>query len=291
MSFLAIKLYNLDEMNLIIEKEQLSDQVYRMKLEAPLIAQERRAGQFIILQVEESLGERIPLTIMDADATKGTVDIIFQVAGATTLKLKDKEVGDSIAYLLGPLGQATHIHHHTNGPVVCVAGGIGAAPLHPIAQALKKAGNQVKIILGARNKDLIILEDRFRSFCDEVMVCTDDGSAGEKALVTEPLKRLCEAPDKPAEIFVIGPPPMMKFCALTTLPYSIPTVASLNTIMIDGTGMCGGCRVSINNKTKFACVDGPEFDAHAIDFDNLILRLSAYRQQEREHRCRVNPSS
>lgn len=275
-------------MNLIIEKEQLSEMVFRMRIEAPLIAQERKAGQFIILQVDAEYGERIPLTIMDADAQKGTLDIIFQVVGATTTKLKAKEPGDFIAHLLGPLGQPTEIKKQETGPVVCVAGGIGAAPLHPIAQALKAAGNEVKVIIGARNKDLIILEEQFRSFCDEVIICTDDGSAGQKALVTQPLDEICNSKIPPAEVFIIGPPIMMKFCAETTRPYSIPTVASLNTIMIDGTGMCGGCRVSVGGETKFACVDGPEFDAHLIDFDNLMLRLGSYKEQEQNHRCRLD---
>ena len=275
-------------MNKIVEKQQLSENVYRMRLEAPLVAEERKAGQFIILQVNDDFSERIPLTIMDADDQNGTIDIIFQVVGATTVKLKNKNVGDSIAHLLGPLGQPTHIHKHEGKKVICVAGGIGAAPLHPIAKALKKAGNHVTIIIGARNRELIILEDKFRSFCDDVIIITDDGSYGRKGLVTEPLKELCEEDPKPAEIFTIGPPIMMKFCALTTKPYNIPTVASLNTIMIDGTGMCGGCRVSVGDSTKFACVDGPEFDAHKIDFDNLILRLGAYKEQEEEHKCRID---
>lgn len=272
----------------ILEKKQLSPQVYRMKIEAPLIAQERKAGQFIILQVEEEYGERIPLTIMDADEESGTLDIIFQVVGATTRKLQQKEVGDSIANVLGPLGQPTHIRKYAKGAVVCVAGGIGAAPLYPIAQALKAAGNRVIVIIGARNKELILLEDEFRSFCDEVIICTDDGSVGEKALVTQPLEELCKEAIPPVEVFAIGPPIMMKFCELTTVKYDVPTTVSLNSIMIDGTGMCGGCRVSVGGKTKFACVDGPEFDAHLIDFDNLILRQSAYKKQEKEHLCRLN---
>lgn len=274
-------------MNKIIEKEQMSAQVYRIKVEAPLIAKNRLAGQFIMLQVEEEYGERIPLTIMDADASAGTIELIYQTVGATTMQLAKKNVGDYIANILGPLGQPTHISKHENAPVVCVAGGIGAAPLHPIAQSLKAAGNKVIVIIGARNSELILLEDKFKSFCDEVIICTDDGSAGEKAVVTAPLERLCQMDVPPAEVFAIGPPIMMKFCALTTKKYNVPTVASLNSIMIDGTGMCGGCRVLVDGKIKFACVDGPEFDAHKIDFDNLMLRQNSYKQQEKEHICRL----
>lgn len=274
-------------MNKIVAKNQLSQQVFQMRLEAPLIAKERKAGQFIILQVDEEWGERIPLTIMNADPEQGTIDIIYQTVGVTTTKLSRLKVGDSIANLLGPLGQPTHIKRHEQGAVVCVAGGIGAAPLFPIAQAFKAAGNQVIIIIGARNKELILLEEEFRTFCDKVIICTDDGSAGEKALVTEPLERLCQMNPPPAEVVTIGPPIMMKFCALTTLKYQIPTTASLNSIMIDGTGMCGGCRVVVEGKSRFACVEGPEFNAHQIDFDNLILRLGAYKEREAEHRCRM----
>lgn len=274
-------------MNKIISKKQLSQQVFQMRLEAPLIAKERKAGQFIILQVDEEWGERIPLTIMDADPQKGTIDILFQAVGVTTIKLSRLAEGDFIANLLGPLGQPTHIQKYEKAPVVCVAGGIGAAPLYPIAQAFKAIGNEVIIIIGARNKELILLEKDFKAFCDEVIICTDDGSAGEKALVTQPLERLCQSTPQPAEVITIGPPIMMKFCALTTLKYQIPTTASLNSIMIDGTGMCGGCRVVIDGKTHFACVEGPEFDAHKIDFDNLILRLGSYKEVEAQHRCRM----
>lgn len=275
-------------MNRILEKEQLSQQVYRMKIEAPLIAQERQAGQFIILQVTREFGERIPLTIMDADAEEGSIQIIFQTVGATTQQLAALQEGDSIETVLGPLGQPTHIQKYENGPVVCVAGGIGAAPLHPIARAFKRAGNRVVVIIGARNQSLILLQKQFESFVDEVIICTDDGSAGEKAVVTVPLERLCRATPPPAEVITIGPPIMMKFCELTTRKYNIPTIASLNSIMIDGTGMCGGCRVSVGGKTKFACVDGPEFDAHQIDFDNLMLRQGTYKKQEANHRCRLD---
>ena len=265
-------------MNRIAKKTQLSAEVFRMEIEAPLIARERKPGQFIILQVDDSIGERIPLTIADADSVKGTITIIFQTVGKTTHLLADKAVGDSVPALLGPLGQPTHIAKV--GHVVCVGGGIGVAPMHPIAQAMKAAGNKVTIIMGARNKDLLIMEEEMRKIADELIIVTDDGSCGRKALVTVPLKELCEQSPKPDMAVVIGPPIMMKFGAETTRPYGVPTVVSLNTIMIDGTGMCGGCRVTVGGKTKFVCVDGPEFDGHLVDFDNMMKRLRAYKQRE-----------
>ena len=271
-------------MNQILEKKQLSEIVFSMKLEAPLIARERQAGQFIILQLDEDFGERIPLTVADADPEAGTITIIFQAVGKTTKRMATMDVGEEIAALVGPLGTPTHIENF--GHVVCVGGGIGVAPLHPIAQALKAAGSQLTIIMGARNKDLLILEDEMRAIADELIICTDDGSAGRKALVTEPLKECCERDPKPALAVAIGPPVMMKFCAEATRPYAVPTQVSLNTIMVDGTGMCGGCRVTVGTETKFVCVDGPEFDGHLVDFDNMINRLNAYKKQE-DHQCRV----
>ncbi len=277
-------------MNKIIKKQQLSDEVYRMEVEAPLIASERKPGQFIILQVDDDFGERIPLTIADADAEMGTITLIFQSVGRTTHLLAEMKVGDRIPDLLGPLGQPTHIEKV--GHVVCVGGGIGVAPLHPIAQAMKAVGNKVTIILGARSRNLIIMEDEMRSIADELIVMTDDGSYGRKGLVTEPLKELCEQTPKPDMAVIIGPPIMMKFGAETTRPYAVPTVVSLNTIMIDGTGMCGGCRVTVGGETKFVCVDGPEFDGHQVDFDNMIKRLGAYKKRENKdheaHHCRLD---
>lgn len=272
----------------IVKKLQLSENVFRMDIEAPLIAAERKAGQFIILQVNTEYGERVPLTIADADPIAGTITIIFQTVGATTMKLAKLNEGDCLPALLGPLGKPTHVEKR--GHVVCVGGGIGVAPMHPIAQAMKAAGNKVTIIMGARNKELLIMEEEMRKIADELIIVTDDGSYGRKCLVTEPLKELCESENnKPDEAIVIGPPVMMKFCALTTKPYNVPTVASLNTIMIDGTGMCGGCRITVGGETKFVCVDGPEFDAHQVDFDQMMKRLSAYKPQEeraRDHVCR-----
>jgi len=249
-----------------------------MKIEAPLIAQERLPGQFVILQLNDDYGERIPLTIADANPAEGWIMIIFQTVGKTTHDLAAKEEGDCVQSLLGPLGKPTHIEKF--GTVVCVGGGIGVAPLHPIAKGMKAAGNRVIVIVGARSRDLIVMEEDMKAIADELIVCTDDGSYGRKALVTEPLKEVCGRAPKPDLAVAIGPPIMMKFCAAATRPFGVPTVVSLNTIMIDGTGMCGGCRVSVGGKTQFVCVDGPEFDGHQVDFDNMMQRLKAYRPQE-----------
>ncbi len=274
-------------MSQIIEKKQISSDVFLMRLEAPLIAEERQAGQFIILQVDENFGERIPLTIADASTKDGTITIIYQVVGKTTLALSQLEVGQEVEALVGPLGTPTHIHNY--GKVVCVGGGIGVAPMHPIAQALKKAGNHVTIITGARNQDLLILQDEMKAIADEFIVCTDDGSVGRKCLVTEPLRELCaNEATKPDMVIAIGPPIMMKFCSETTRPFGVFTQVSLNTIMVDGTGMCGGCRVNVGKEVKFVCVDGPEFDGHLVDFDNMIARLSSYKEIERtRYKCFV----
>lgn len=279
-------------MNKILAKKQLSDNVYRLDVEAPLIARERKAGQFVILMVDDKMGERIPLTIADADPDKGTVTLIYQTVGATTMKLARLGVGDSIAALLGPLGRPTSIrglNGEPTGRVVCVGGGIGVAPMHPIAQALKAAGNDVTIIMGARNKGLFVMEDEMRAIAgDKLILMTDDGSLGRKGLVTEPLKELCEQ-GVVDEVIAIGPPVMMKFCALTTKPFNVKTTVSLNTIMIDGTGMCGGCRVSVGGVTKFVCVDGPEFDAHQVDWEQMVKRMRAFKPQEdaaRDHVCK-----
>ncbi|NCD26653.1 MAG: sulfide/dihydroorotate dehydrogenase-like FAD/NAD-binding protein, partial [Deltaproteobacteria bacterium] len=254
------------------------------KVAAPLIAEERRPGQFIILQVDHDFGERIPLTIADADPVEGTITLIFQKVGSTTTKLAALEAGDTIQELVGPLGKPTHIENF--GHVVCVGGGIGVAPMHPIAQGMKAAGNKVTIIMGARNKDLLILEDEMKAIADELIIVTDDGSYGRKDLVTVPLKELCESDNPPDLVVAIGPPIMMKFCALTTKPYNVHTMVSLNTIMVDGTGMCGGCRVTVGDEVKFVCVDGPEFDGHLVDFDNMMSRLGSYKGVEQDHVCR-----
>lgn len=262
----------------ILHKEQLSTDVFLARVHAPLIAEERQPGQFVIVQVDTEYGERVPLTIADADPDEGSVTLIFQRVGHTTTHLAELVPGDEIEGIVGPLGTPTHIDNF--GTCVCVGGGIGVAPMHPITQALKAAGNRIITILGARSKDLIILEDRMKALSDELIVCTDDGSYGRKALVTEPLKEICEQSPKPDLAVAIGPPVMMKFCAETTRPYGVHTMVSLNTIMIDGTGMCGGCRVTVGGETKFTCVDGPEFDGHKVDFDEMIARLGAYKQHE-----------
>ena len=265
-------------MNTIVSKIQLSDDVFQLRVQAPLIAAERKAGQFVIVQLDSDFGERIPLTIADADPQAGTVTLIFQTVGKTTHRLAALREGDGIANLLGPLGRPTHIERV--GTVIGVGGGIGVAPLHPIAQAFRQAGNRIILILGARNRSLLILEKEMRAIADELIVCTDDGSYGRKALVTEPLQELCARTPPPNLTVAIGPPIMMKRCAETTRPFGVPTVVSLNTIMVDGTGMCGGCRVTVGNETKFVCVDGPEFDGHQVDFDNMMQRLRAYKRQE-----------
>jgi len=267
-------------MHRIVHKEQLSETVFRMVIASPLIAEERKPGQFVILQLDTNFGERIPLTIADADSEAGTITIIFQAVGKTTKTLASFSEGETVANVLGPLGQPTHIENF--GRVVCVGGGIGVAPMYPIAQALKNAGNHLTVIIGARNKELIILEEEMRAIADELIVVTDDGSYGRKALVTEPLKELCRSDTPPDLAVAIGPPIMMKFAAETTRPFNVHTVVSLNTIMVDGTGMCGGCRVTVGNETKFVCVDGPEFDGHQVDFNNMLKRLGAYKPQE-EH--------
>lgn len=275
-------------MNQILEKNQLSESVFQMRVAAPDIARERLPGQFVILQLDTDFGERIPLTIADADAQAGWISLIFQVVGMSTRKLSQMNTGDEIANLVGPLGQPTHIQKY--GTVVCVGGGIGVAPMYPIAQAMKKAGNKVIVIIGARSRELVILEDDMKAFADEVIVCTDDGSYGRKDVVTAPLKELCAAKPKPDLVVAIGPPVMMKFCSLAIKPYDVPLLVSLNTIMIDGTGMCGGCRVTVGGETKFVCVDGPEFDGHLVDYDQMMKRLGAFKTAERiaDEKCRFH---
>jgi ferredoxin--NADP+ reductase len=274
-------------MNKIVSKKQLSADVYEMVVEAPLIARSRKAGQFVIVQIDTDWGERVPLTIADADAAAGTVTMVFQTVGATTHKLGVKEPGEYIENILGPLGNPTHIEKF--GTVVCVGGGIGVAPLFPIVQAMKAAGNTVKVIIGARTRELVIFEDRMRGCADELVVVTDDGSYGRKALVTEPLKELCAASPRPDMSVAIGPPIMMKFCVAAVREFSVPVMVSLNTIMIDGTGMCGGCRVTVGGETKFVCVDGPEFDGYKVDFENMMIRMRSYkdREDEEHHRCHI----
>ena len=265
-------------MNFVIEKTYFSDKVAKLVIQAPEIARSRKAGHFVIIRVDK-FGERIPLTIAGADMNKGTIDIIVQEVGVSSSKLCKLNAGDTILDVVGPLGKATHIEKV--GTVIAAGGGVGIAPLFPIVEAFKLAGNRVITVLAARNKDLIILEEQMRAFSDEIIVMTDDGSAGKKGLVTQGMEEII-AREKVDLAVAIGPAIMMKFAALTTKKYNIPTLASLNTIMVDGTGMCGACRVSVGGETKFVCVDGPEFDAHKVNFDEMLFRLSAYQQQESE---------
>ena len=275
----------------IISKKQLSNDVFTAEIKAQLIAKARKPGQFVIIGINNDYSERIPLTIAGIDTSKGSITLIWQRVGKTTAELADLKVGDEIANIVGPLGKPTHIENF--GTVVCVGGGIGNAPLLPIARALKEAGNQVISIIGARDKELLILEDEFDSISDQLIVTTDDGSYGRKALVTEPLEEICQQDPKPNHAFVIGPTIMMKFCCDVTKKYNVPTEVSLNTIMLDGTGMCGGCRVEVDGKAKFVCVDGPEFDGHKVNFDLMMKRLNAYKVLEqnalenyKEHKCK-----
>ena len=265
-------------MNKILEKKCLNPTVTLMRVEAPLVARKAEPGQFIILRVSED-GERIPLTVADYDREKGTVTIIFQVVGATTEKLNHLNEGDYIHDFVGPLGRATH----TEGlhKVAVVGGGVGCAIAYPVTKKLHEEGCEVHAIVGFRNKDLVILEDEFEKSSSRLVRMSDDGSWGEKGLVTDALKKLIESGEKYDEVITIGPLIMMKFVCKLTEQYGIKTVASMNPIMIDGTGMCGGCRLTVGGKTKFACVDGPEFDGHEIDFDEAISRGSTYREFER----------
>lgn len=265
-------------MNKIISKEYFSERVIKFVVEAPLIAKSRKAGHFVMVRVGKK-GERFPLTIADADVERGTITLVVQRMGVSSSKLCALEVGDSITDLVGPLGQATHIENF--GTVVCACGGVGTAPMMPIVTALKKAGNRVITVLAARNKDLVILEEQMRENSDEVIVMTDDGSYGSKGLVTNGVEMVINR-EKVDLCITIGPAIMMKFVSQLTKKYDVPTVASLNTIMVDGTGMCGACRVTVGGKTKFVCVDGPEFDAHQVDFDEMLMRLGGYREMERE---------
>ncbi|MCM1067656.1 MAG: sulfide/dihydroorotate dehydrogenase-like FAD/NAD-binding protein [Muribaculaceae bacterium] len=260
-------------MNLIVEKSYFSENVVRLVVKAPEVAKARRAGHFVIVRCGEG-GERIPLTIADADVKAGTITLVVQAVGVSTRKICALEPGDSLTDLVGPLGRATDIGLR-NGTVVCCGGGVGIAPLLPIIKAMKEAGNHVVSVLAARNKDLIILEDEVRRYSDEVVIMTDDGSAGRKGLVTAGVEEVIQRGNV-AEVVAIGPAVMMKFVALLTKKYEIPTVCSLNTIMVDGTGMCGACRVTVGGKMRFVCVDGPEFDAHQVDFDSMIMRMKAY---------------
>jgi ferredoxin--NADP+ reductase len=263
-------------MNKIIKKEFFSENVVKLEVEAPLVAKSRKPGHFVIVKVGK-FGERIPLTIADSNSQTGTITLIIQQVGKSSRKICALQEGEYITDLVGPLGKSTHIENF--GTVVCACGGVGTAPMYPIAQAMKQAGNKVVVVLAARTGNLILMEKEMRSFADEVIIMTDDGSYGQKGLVTFGVEQVINR-EKVDLCVTIGPAIMMKFVSLLTKKYEVPTVASLNTIMVDGTGMCGACRVTVGGKIRFVCVDGPEFDAHLVDFDEMLMRLNAYKDYE-----------
>ncbi len=267
-----------NQMNKIVKKRKLADGINLFEIEAALIARKRKPGQFVILRLDET-GERIPLTIADVNREKGTITIIVQVVGKTTEHLGMLDEGNSILDVVGPLGQPTHIEKF--GTVVAVGGGVGHAVCYPIARGMKDAGNYLISIIGARNKKLVILEEETKTFSDELYITTDDGSYGRKGFVTDQLKEIIESGKKVDLVLASGPAIMMKFVSLMTKEYGIKTIVSLNSIMIDGTGMCGVCRVEVGGKTKFACVDGPEFDGHEVNYDLLMKRLASYKEEEK----------
>lgn len=266
-------------MNEILENSLLAENINRYLISAPHIARRRKAGQFVIVRIDEQ-GERIPLTIADADPEQGTITLVVQAVGKSTTQLSRLAPGDTLLDVVGPLGAPTHIENY--GTAVVIGGGIGIAPAHPIAQALKQAGNTVIAILGARNQSLLVMEAEMHRASDEVLICTDDGSYGQKGFVTDVLTGLITAGRSIDHIFAIGPVIMMKFVSKLTKEHHIPTTVSLNPIMVDGTGMCGGCRVTVDGKTRFACVEGPEFDGHLVDFDELMKRQAFYKEQEQQ---------
>lgn len=267
----------------VLEKDLLAENIYRMVVEAPLVAEKAKAGNFVIVRVSD-VGERIPLTICDNDPERGTLTLIIQAVGKSTRDLVNIPVGDYVKDVLGPLGTATEIKDM--GRIIAVMGGIGVAPMLPLLRAYRKQGAEIISILGARTKDLLILQDEVRSLSDEVILVTDDGSEGMEGLVTDPLRQRLESGEHFDMAIAIGPARMMQAASKVTKEFNLPTLVSLNSIMIDGTGMCGGCRVSINGETKFACVDGPDFDGHAVNFDELVVRQGYYRDEE-DHVCRT----
>ena len=282
----SVSRQNNDNMNRIVSKQQFSENVFKFEVEAPLIAKSRRAGHFVIIRIGEK-GERIPLTIADSDVKRGTITLVVQRIGLSTNRLCKLEAGDMITDVVGPLGQATHIEKF--GTVLCAGGGVGTAPMLPIIKALKEAGNKVIAVLAGRTKELIILEDEVRKYADETIIMTDDGSYGNKGVVTVGMEEVINR-EKVDKCFAIGPAIMMKFCCLLTKKYNISTDVSLNTIMVDGTGMCGACRVSVGGKTRFVCVDGPEFDGHEVDWDGMMKRMGAFKETEREEMKKLEES-
>ncbi len=262
----------------IIAKEKLTPLIHYMRVEAPSISQKAKAGQFVIIRVDE-IGERIPLTLADWDTKEGSITLVFQEVGTSSKKLGLLQTGDSIKDLVGPLGLPSEIENF--GTVICIGGGVGIAPIYPIARSLKHEGNKVISIIGARNLDLLFWENRMRDISDDLTVTTDDGSYARKGVVTEPLKELLQS-RKINRVIAVGPAIMMKFCSLTTKPFNVPTIVSLNSIMVDGTGMCGCCRVSVGGVTRFACVDGPDFDGHQVDWNLVFDRQQVYLKEEKQ---------
>ena len=272
------------EMNKIVSKKMFSEKVACLEVEAPLIASSRKAGHFVIVRLDEK-GERIPLTIADSNIERGTITLVVQAVGASSQRIINLNEGDMLQDVVGPLGHATEIEKF--GTVVCCGGGVGVAPLLPIVKAMHEAGNKVVVVLAARTKDLIILEDEMRANSDEVIIMTDDGSYGQQGVVTVGVEQVIQR-EKVDKVVCIGPTIMMKFVSLLTQKYEVPTIVSLNTIMVDGTGMCGACRVTVGGKTKFVCVDGPEFDAHQVDFNEMMMRMRAYKAEETEALAALN---
>jgi ferredoxin--NADP+ reductase len=275
----------------ILAREDLAPVTKLFEVRAPAVAHKARSGQFVIVRLDEE-GERIPLTIADYDRERGTITLVVQEVGKTSMQMGTMQAGDQLASLTGPLGIPSEIKNY--GTVLCVGGGVGIAPVYPIARDLREAGNTVISIIGARNKDLLFWEEKMQAASDELIVCTDDGSYGRKALVTIPLKEMLEGAQRRIDrIWAIGPAIMMKFCALTGQPYGVPMEVSLNSIMVDGTGMCGACRVEVGGQTRFVCVDGPEFDGYAVDWDQLLTRQRIYLEQEKQaiekwqHECQA----
>lgn len=274
----------------ILLRQDLVPNIHLFKIEAPMVARKVQPGQFVVIRIDDK-GERIPVTVADWDAAEGSVTVVFMEVGTTTRRLATLKTGDAVANFVGPLGIPTHIEKF--GTVCGVAGGFAVAVVYPIARALREKGNKVISILGARNKGLLFWENELRTVSDQLIVTTDDGTYGRKGLVTEPLKELLEKGDKIDRVIAIGPSIMMKFCSLTTKPFGVKTIVSLNPIMVDGTGMCGCCRVSVGGQTKFACVDGPDFDGHQVDWDLLFARQRTYLDQEKQslekwqHQCEV----
>jgi ferredoxin/flavodoxin---NADP+ reductase len=275
----------------VVKKQVLSEVTKMFVVKAPHVARKAQAGQFVIVRLSEE-GERIPLTIADYDRTDQTITLIFQEVGKSTLQLGAVPEGGELITVAGPLGHATELENF--GTVVCVGGGVGIAPVYPIARALKEAGNKVISIIGARNKSLLFWEDKMRQVSEQLIVCTDDGSYGRKSLVTDPLKEILQSRKDITRIWAIGPAIMMKFVCAATKPFNVHTIVSLNTVMVDGTGMCGGCRVVLDDGAKFVCVDGPEFDGHKVNWDILLSRLQFYRSDEQhsvekwKHECRLD---